>query len=96
VAPAIEDGDIEARLVGKSPRLIKRLISQLKKLATVRSPVLITGETGTRQRGEVAEILHAASGGARCGPRAHRLPADHLGRPARRTPRVKTARAAPG
>ena len=52
--------DIESRLVGKSARLIK-LITQIKKLGTVRSPVLLTGESGTG-KGEVAEILHAASG----------------------------------
>ena len=51
--------DIEARLVGRSPRLLK-LIQQIKKLATVRTPVLLIGESGTG-KATVAEILHAAS-----------------------------------
>jgi two-component system response regulator HydG len=50
--------DIESRLIGKGPKLTK-LISQVKKLATVRSPVLLIGENGTG-KSAVAEILHAA------------------------------------
>jgi two-component system, NtrC family, response regulator HydG len=52
--------DIEARLIGKSAKITK-LISQVKKLATVRTPVLLIGENGTGKTA-VAEILHAASG----------------------------------
>ena len=59
-APSAKAADIESRLVGKSARLTK-LIAQVKKLAAVRSPVLLIGETGTG-KGAVAEILHAASG----------------------------------
>src|SRR3954466_14668485 len=40
-----KSADIERRLIGKSARLAK-LIAQVKKLATVRSPVLLTGEAG--------------------------------------------------
>lgn len=58
--PGAKASDIESRLVGKSARLAK-LITQVKKLATVRSPVLLTGEAGSG-KGAVAEILHAASG----------------------------------
>jgi DNA-binding NtrC family response regulator len=53
-------GDIEARLVGKSVQ-IKKLIQQVKKLAAVRTPVLLIGENGTGKT-SVAEILHGASG----------------------------------
>ena len=52
--------DIESRLVGKSPKL-QKLVSQVKKLATVRTPVLLIGESGTGKT-TVAEILHAANG----------------------------------
>src|SRR5690242_12657116 len=45
-APAVKAGDFEARLIGTSPK-IKRLITQLKKLATAPTPVLISGEAGT-------------------------------------------------
>jgi DNA-binding NtrC family response regulator len=56
--PEVRAEDFEARLAGESPKL-KRLISQLRKLATAHTPVLITGEPGTGH--EVAvELLHAA------------------------------------
>ncbi|MBI5771501.1 MAG: sigma-54-dependent Fis family transcriptional regulator [Verrucomicrobia bacterium] len=55
-------GDIEGRLIGKSTAL-KKLITQVRKLATVRTPVLLIGENGTGKTA-VAEILHAASGAA--------------------------------
>ncbi len=58
-APAVKAGDFEARLVGESQK-IKRLIAQLKKLATAHTPVLISGEAGTGHE-IVAELLHAAS-----------------------------------
>ncbi len=52
--------DIDGRLIGKSAQ-IKRLIQQVKKLAVVRTPVLLVGENGTGKT-SVAEILHSASG----------------------------------
>ena len=52
--------DIESRLIGTSPP-IKKLIQQVKKLMTVRTPVLLSGENGTA-KATIAEILHAASG----------------------------------
>ncbi len=60
VASGAKANDIESRLVGKSAKLGK-LIAQVKKLATVRTPVLLVGENGTG-KSAVAEILHAASG----------------------------------
>jgi DNA-binding NtrC family response regulator len=54
--------DIEKRLIGNSARFNK-LTAQVKKLATVRTPVLLIGENGTG-KSSVAEILHAASGAA--------------------------------
>src|SRR3954452_19111155 len=58
---APKSADIESRLIGKSAKITK-LISQVKKLATVRTPVLLIGENGTG-KSVVAEILHGASGG---------------------------------
>lgn len=55
---AVKAGDFEARLVGQSPK-IKRLVTQLKKLATAHTPVLISGEPGTGHE-IAAELLHAA------------------------------------
>ena len=60
VASAVQPVELESRLIGKSPKLM-RLMAQVKKLAAVRTPVLLIGENGTG-RTSVAEILHAASG----------------------------------
>lgn len=58
--PSVKAADIEAQLIGRSPKLTK-LIAQIRKLATVRAPVLLVGENGTGKE-TVAEILHGASG----------------------------------
>lgn len=58
--PGAKAADIEGRLIGKSVRLTK-LIAQIKKLTTVRTPVLLIGENGTG-KSAVAEIFHATSG----------------------------------
>jgi len=58
-APAVKAADFEARLAGDSQK-IKRLIGQLRKLATAHTPVLISGEAGTGHE-IAAEVLHAAS-----------------------------------
>jgi DNA-binding NtrC family response regulator len=58
VAPAAPSGDFEARLLGESQR-VKRLIAQLKKLATAQTPVLLSGEPGSGHE-TAAELLHAA------------------------------------
>ena len=58
--PGIKADDIESRLVGKSS-VIKKLIQQVKKLAAVRTPVLLLGESGAGKT-TVAEILHASTG----------------------------------
>ncbi len=52
--------DVESRLIGKSAA-IKKLIQQVKKLSTVRTPVLLLGENGSGKTA-VAEILHASTG----------------------------------
>lgn len=58
--PGVKTTDIESRLIGKSAKITK-LIAQVKKLATVRAPVLLVGENGTG-KSAVAEILHGANG----------------------------------
>jgi two-component system, NtrC family, response regulator HydG len=60
LVPASKPEELEGRLIGQSPA-IKKLIQQIKKLVTVRTPVLLQGEVGTGKIA-VAEILHAASG----------------------------------
>ena len=60
LAPGVKSGDIENRLIGESAQM-KKLVQQVKKLATVRTPVLLMGENGTA-KSAVAEILHAATG----------------------------------
>lgn len=60
ITPGAKGADIESRLIGGSAR-IKKLIQQVKKLATVRTPVLLQGEPGTAKTA-VAEILHGAVG----------------------------------
>jgi DNA-binding NtrC family response regulator len=57
-AAAVKPGDFEARFVGSSPK-IKRLISQLKKLASAHTPILISGELGSGHE-IAAELLHSA------------------------------------
>lgn len=59
---AAKPAEIESRLTGKSAKITK-LIAQVKKLATVRTPVLLIGENGTG-KSSVAEILHGATGAA--------------------------------
>jgi two-component system response regulator HydG len=60
LAPGVKSADIESRIIGTSPA-IKKLTQQIKKLATVRSPLLLQGENGTGKTA-VAEVLHAALG----------------------------------
>lgn len=55
----IKAADIEGRLVGQGAAN-KRLVQQIKKLAGVRTPVLLQGESGTGHT-TIAEILHAGS-----------------------------------
>lgn len=52
--------EIENRLVGKSDKM-RKLVQQVKKLASVRTPVLLVGENGTG-KSSIAEILHAVTG----------------------------------
>jgi DNA-binding NtrC family response regulator len=51
--------DVESALAGTSA-VHKKLVQQIKKLSTVRTPVLLQGETGTGKTA-IAEILHAGS-----------------------------------
>lgn len=57
--PAQRSNDIESRLIGESVKA-KKLVQQIKKLCTVRTPVLLVGESGTG-KATVADILHASS-----------------------------------
>ncbi len=59
--PVSKSADIEGRLVGSSAKF-KKLIQQIKKLATVKTPVLLQGESGTG-KSTVAEILHSTNAG---------------------------------
>lgn len=56
LAPGANTTDIDRRIIGKSAEITK-LIQQVKKLATVRTPVLLQGENGTGKTA-VAEVLH--------------------------------------
>jgi len=56
----VKTEEVEARLIGRSAAVAK-LIAQVKKLATVRTPVLLIGENGTGKTA-VAEVLHGATG----------------------------------
>jgi DNA-binding NtrC family response regulator len=60
VAPGAKTMDIESRLVGQSA-VVRKLVQQVRKLAAVRTPVLLMGENGTG-KSAVAELLHAATG----------------------------------
>jgi len=62
LAPGGKTTDIEKRIIGKS-KAITKLIDQVKKLATVRTPVLLQGENGTG-KSAVAEVLHKSLGDA--------------------------------
>lgn len=52
----IESSDLESRLVGRGPKIVK-LRGQVQRLAGARTPVLLQGEPGTG-RDTIAEILH--------------------------------------
>ncbi|MBK9990970.1 MAG: sigma-54-dependent Fis family transcriptional regulator [Verrucomicrobia bacterium] len=54
---AAKSADLESRLIGSSPKF-KKLLQQIKKLAAVKTPVLLQGETGTGKT-TIAEVLHA-------------------------------------
>ncbi len=56
---AAKPADFESRFIGQSPK-VKRLVTQLRKLATAHTPVLVSGELGAGHD-IAAELLHAAS-----------------------------------
>jgi DNA-binding NtrC family response regulator len=60
VLPALKAGDVDSRLIGRSARA-QKLVQQIKKLCTARTPVLLVGESGTG-KGAVADVLHAHGG----------------------------------
>ncbi len=57
--PTTKNANIEGQLIGSSPKF-KKLVQQVKKLATVRTPVLLQGEVGAG-KSTIAEILHSAN-----------------------------------
>ena len=57
-----KDFDVDNRLIGQGAKFTK-LVAQVRKLATVRTPVLLIGENGTG-KSTIAEFLHAATGAA--------------------------------
>lgn len=59
---SVKTADMESRLIGSSPKF-KKLLQQIKKLSTVKTPVLLQGETGTGKT-TVAEVLHGMGTGA--------------------------------
>lgn len=56
---APKGADIETHLIGSSPKFAK-VVQQIKKLGTVRTPALIQGEPGTG-KSTIAEVLHGAA-----------------------------------
>lgn len=58
-SPTVDVADLETRIVGKSPKIV-RLREQIKRLAGVRTPVLLEGEEGAG-KDMIARILHASS-----------------------------------
>src|SRR5690606_29671659 len=60
LVPSGSANDIAKRIIGQSPAVTK-LVQQVNKLATVRTPVLLQGENGTGKTA-VAEVLHNALG----------------------------------
>jgi DNA-binding NtrC family response regulator len=59
--PTVKAADLENRIVGSSPA-VRKLHQQIRKLASVRTPVLLQGEAGTGKT-TIAEILHASNAG---------------------------------
>jgi two-component system, NtrC family, response regulator HydG len=62
LSPSVKAVELESRLIGQGP-VNKRLVQQVRKLVSVRTPVLLQGEVGTG-RTTVAEVLHAGSASA--------------------------------
>ena len=58
-APDVDSADLEARVVGSSPEMVK-LRQQIKRLAAARTPVLLQGEAGTG-KDAIVELLHSSS-----------------------------------
>jgi len=59
--PTVKAADLENRIVGSSAA-VRKLHQQIRKLASVRTPVLLQGESGTGKT-TIAEILHASNAG---------------------------------